>query len=460
MKSTKLRVRLSLLVILSFTFIIEAIIMLLFHRIDMEGNLWLEVFSDSFLLVLFLLPSLYYFMLRPMEEEINLRQQIEWDLQAANAEAETRVVERTAELKAANSRLEIEVAERQQAEEKLQEANVKLQNGLAELERRSQEASVLTEMSDLLQACTSMEEAHRTIRHVGPRLFPASEGALYIYSPSRDDLEQVLTWGDAAQKPAAGGFEAESCWALRRGRPHLGGNLCDGLPCRNKPSTRSSFCVPLVAYGESLGVLYLSSQEEGQPSPINQSLAITTGEQIALALANLRLRETLRSQSILDPLTGVYNRRFMEETLSREVRRAERNQRELSVLIFDLDHFKKFNDTFGHEAGDALLRELGMSLKANIRGADVACRFGGEEFVLILPETTQESARERAEELRKRTRQLTVMHHGQALGIITMSVGVATYPQNGNSAEALLRAADSALYRAKSEGRDRVICAI
>lgn len=459
MKNTRQRVRRSLLSILSFIFVIEAIIMVSFQLLSLAISPWMEVAADSTLLVLFLLPSLYYFMLRPMEKEINRREQVERDLHQANEEAEQRVSERTAELKAANSSLESEVAERHQAEQKLKEANFKQQAGLAELERRNQEAKLLTEMSDLLQACTSMDEAYRTIRHIGPRLFPDTEGALYIYSPSRDDLEQALAWGASTADQKAGVFEADSCWALRRGRPHVSGSLCNGVPCRVAASANNGLCVPLVAHGESLGTLYLRRRElDGAPAT-NQQLATTTGEQVALALANLRLRETLRSQSILDPLTGVYNRRFMEETLAREIRRAERGQRELSVLIFDLDHFKQFNDTHGHEAGDALLRELGQLLKSSIRGGDVACRFGGEEFVLIIPETNLESARERAEELRQKTRQLTVLHRGQALGVVTMSVGVAAYPQNGDAAEALLRAADSALYRAKSEGRDRVIVA-
>ncbi len=461
MKTTKQRVRLSFLIILALIALVEAVIMLVFHvAIDEEGNLWLEVFTDSILLSLILYPSLYYFMLRPMQSEISFREQVEQDLQAANDAAELRVIQRTAELETANAKLGSEIVERQQAEEKLKEANAKLQGSVAELERHNQEAKWLTEMSDLLQACTSMEEAHRTICHIGPKLFPDSEGALYIYSPSRDELEQVLTWGESAQEQAiARAFEADTCWALRRGRPHVVGSLCKGFPCHADSPARSGLCVPLIALGESLGVLYLRGKESALSSVFNQQLASTAAEQIAMALGNLHLRETLRSQSILDPLTGVYNRRFMEETLEREIHRSERNQRELSVLMFDLDRFKQFNDTFGHEAGDALLRELGMTLKAGIRGSDVACRFGGEEFVLILPETTLENARVRAEELREKIRQLTVMHRGQALGIVTMSVGVAAYPQHADTSEGLLRAADSALYRAKSEGRDRVIVA-
>ena len=459
MKSTKQRVQRSFLIIILMIFLVETMIMIFFHRIAPEGNLALEVFADSTLLVLFLLPSLYYFMMRPMEREIAARQQSEKALQEANEQAELRVTQRTAELEAANSKLESEIVERQQAKMALQQTNEKLEGTVSELKRRNQEASVLTEMSDLLQACTSIEEAYRTIRHIGPRLFPASAGALYMYSPSRDDLESVLTWGNLPQEQTTRIFEPDQCWALRLGRPHPLDTVCTGLPCSNVPSSLDGLCVPMIAHGESLGVLYLHSEAEDKIFPFNEQLAVTATKQIALAFANLRLRETLRSQSIRDPLTGLYNRRFMEETLAREIRRAERNQRPVNVIMLDIDHFKQFNDTFGHEAGDAVLRELGQMLKVNTRGGDVACRFGGEEFVLILPETTLENAKQRAEELREKSRQLTVLYHGQALGIITISLGLATFPECATTAEALLRSADTALYRAKAEGRDRVVTA-
>lgn len=420
----------SFLIVMLMIFLIETMIMILFHTLASD-NVWLEVFADPIVLILFLFPSIYIFILRPMEREINIREQAERELQEANNQAELRVKQRTAELETAN----------------------------AELERRNQEARILTEMSDLLQSCTTLDEAYRTIRQIAPRLFPSFGGALYMYSPSRDDLEAVITWGDLPQEQKTRIFEPVKCWALRRGRLHIIDNLCDGAPCHSQSPALAGACAPLIAQGESLGVLYLREKNDGAPLPFNEQLAITTSEQIAPALANLRMRDTLRNQAIRDPLTGLFNRRFMEETLTREIRRSERNQRELNILMFDLDHFKQFNDTFGHEAGDALLRELGQLLIAGIRGGDVACRFGGEEFVLIMPETTLENAKQRADELCEKTRQLIVTYRGQALGIVTVSIGVAAYPKHGMTGEALLRAADKALYQAKAEGRDRVVVA-
>ena len=178
-----------------------------------------------------------------------------------------------------------------------------------------------------------------------------------------------------------------------------------------------------------------------------------------MALSNLKLHETLRSQSIRDPLTGLFNRRFMEESLELEIRRATRNQRPLGVIMIDLDHFKHFNDTFGHEAGDTLLRELGSFLQGNIRAEDIACRYGGEEFTLILPEGTAEVTQQRANFLREAVKRMDVTHRGRPLGRITISMGVSIFPEHGRTRDALLEAADEALYRSKDQGRDRVTIA-
>jgi diguanylate cyclase (GGDEF)-like protein len=182
-------------------------------------------------------------------------------------------------------------------------------------------------------------------------------------------------------------------------------------------------------------------------------------EHIAMALSNLKLHETLRSQSIRDPLTGLFNRRFMEESLALELRRAIRNHRPLGVIMLDLDRFKHFNDTHGHDAGDTLLRELGTLLQTTIRGEDIACRYGGEEFTLILPEGGADVIHQRAEAVREAVKRLDVLHRGQQLGRITASLGIAVFPDHGRTGEALLQAADAALYQSKDGGGDRVTSA-
>jgi diguanylate cyclase (GGDEF)-like protein len=177
---------------------------------------------------------------------------------------------------------------------------------------------------------------------------------------------------------------------------------------------------------------------------------------VALALGNLKLRESLKNQSICDPLTGLFNRRYMEESLEREFSRANRNKTSAAIVMMDLDHFKRFNDTFGHQAGDTLLRTLGDFLKRNTRGQDIACRYGGEEFALVLTDTSLTGAMQRAEILRQQVKQLSVEYAGQLLGQVSMSMGVALFPDHGTTIGDVLRASDQALYRAKREGRDRV----
>jgi diguanylate cyclase (GGDEF)-like protein len=228
-----------------------------------------------------------------------------------------------------------------------------------------------------------------------------------------------------------------------------------------------------MAQGEALGVLHVRSAVRasvpGTPLPAvgvsemrqapTQQLAVTLAEQVALALANLKLRETLRLQSIRDPLTGLYNRRYLEETLERELHRAARHHTPLGVIMLDIDHFKNFNDTFGHAAGDQLLQHLGTYLRANSRKEDIVCRYGGEEIVLIMPDATPTDVFKRAEQLRLGVKDLQVQYRGQSLGVITLSAGVAACHPPETPCADLLHEADRALYRAKRAGRDRVLLA-
>ena len=207
----------------------------------------------------------------------------------------------------------------------------------------------------------------------------------------------------------------------------------------------------MIGQGDTLGVLYLefAGDSEAKTEPGSESLqdsqqriATTVAGQIALSLASLRLRETLRDQSIRDPLTGLFNRRFMEESLEREMQRAVRKNHPVSVLFIDLDHFKRFNDTFGHDAGDLVLRSIADLFRRVFRVDDVICRYGGEEFGIILPESSAENAVKRANALREETRKLEIRYKNHTLGTITLSVGVATFPEHGRTSEELLKAAD------------------
>jgi diguanylate cyclase (GGDEF)-like protein len=329
-------------------------------------------------------------------------------------------------------------------------------------ERRARDLGLLTQMAEVLQACMNEDEAYALVAKVAGQLFAEDHGAVFVTSASRNLVEVRSSWG-GFPTAECGLFKPDECWALRRGRIHSAGDTATSVPCEHlpRPVPAGSLCVPLAAQGELLGVLYLGRQttSDGTASTADErrQLAQTVAEQLGLAMANLKLREMLRNQSIRDPLTGLFNRRYMEETLERELRRAERGQRPLCVAMLDLDHFKEFNDTFGHEIGDVLLSELGRLLRATIRSGDVACRYGGEEFVLIMPELAADGAQRRLEEICHAVKRLYITHRGQSIGAVTVSGGIATFPEHGTAADELIRVADAALYRAKAVGRDRLV---
>ncbi len=357
-----------------------------------------------------------------------------------------------------------DVTDRVQAEIRLNNANKELAEKVQELQQRTKEINLLSQMGSRLQSCKNVEEAFIEIGNVAEQLFPKWSGALCITSASRTAVETVADWGKAAGGERV--FAPDDCWALRQGQPQSYRRGEKTAPCRHidPAQVTESLCVPFMAQGEALGIVSLqmrASQEQQDPMPrasgeAGRQLAGVLAKQVALALGNLKLRESLKNQSICDPLTGLFNRRYMEESLEREFSRANRNKSSVAIIMMDLDHFKRFNDTFGHQAGDTLLRTLGDFLKRNTRGQDIACRYGGEEFALVLTDSNLTGALHRAEVLRQQIKQLSVEYAGQLLGTVSVSMGVAIFPDHGSTMGDVLRASDQALYSAKREGRDRV----
>lgn len=337
---------------------------------------------------------------------------------------------------------------------------------IGELQMRTMQITLLNEMGGLLQCVESSEEAYAVLSQSARKLFFGTRsGALFILKSSRDSLERKTSWGNRDDGQLA--FAPNDCWSLRLGQPHWSDCPGQGVVCAHVDSSTEAnhLCVPLVAHGETLGIIHIecdpdrggTNAEADQNARESQKrLAVAAAGQIALALANLRLRETLRDQSIRDSLTGLFNRRFMQETLEKELKRAKRKQRSVSLVFLDLDHFKHFNDIFGHDAGDTVLRSLAELFRASFRADDVICRYGGEEFAVILPESCVQDAAKRAEELRMATKELKLVHRGVALDPITVSIGVAGFPDHGQDAQELLERADQCLYQSKANGRDRV----
>lgn len=349
-----------------------------------------------------------------------------------------------------------DITERKKVEQELNLTNEKLHESIKNLERRNREENLLRQMNDFLQVCNLVEEAYSVIQQFTPQLFPATSGAIYILSNSRRIMEETASWGDVLLSEQV--FEPDQCWALRRGLPHQVNSSTSGIFCKHMiPNFTGSYLdTPMVVSGEVIGLIHIEAKEENYFTPGMQELSKAATEHLALSLSNLKLRETLRSQSIRDPLTGLYNRRYMEESLERELHRAIRKAFPVGIMMLDIDHFKDFNDTFGHEAGDMVLRDLGILLQNQIREEDIACRFGGEEFILILPDATKEITLQRAENIRAAIKDLSFRESLQHLKKVTVSIGIAVFPEHGLNSEIVLRKADEALYLAKRNGRDRV----
>ena len=346
-------------------------------------------------------------------------------------------------------------------EREAREAVRAMQATIAQRDRLSEQRHQLSRYSSLLQSCANRDEIMQLTATTIPRLVPGASGQCYVLRASHDFYESAATFG--TQVVSSGDLLVPNqCWALRRGQPHYVVPDQDGMHCAHVDTDArrrdlACLCTPLIANGAAIGLLHVSATASGDPEDADASIVATLAEQLGLALANLQLRETLQLQSLHDPLTGLFNRRYLQDNLARELYRCERRALPLSVLMLDIDHFKRFNDTHGHAAGDALLGHVGRVIAGAIRAEDMACRYGGEEFTLVLPETDAATAFARAEAIRGALETTTLVHLRQTLGPITASIGLSTYPGDGTTAELLLQVADAWLYRAKAEGRNRTL---
>ena len=334
-----------------------------------------------------------------------------------------------------------------------------LRASLAEVRRHDAWMVGLYRMNDLLLSCETRTEAAAVIAQGAAVIFAGHSGALALRQNGIPEFRLVASWGGNSGLPDI--VQMRDCWALRRGETYEVADPANAVHCPHVHGGqgRPYLCVPLNVRGETLGLLHL---EAGNRSPSSswgelRTLTETVGESVKLVLSNLRFQAALREQAIRDPLTGLFNRHYLDETLPRELERRELRNEPLAVARLDLDHFKLLNDTCGPEAGDLVLLAIGDLLRQSLTGGDIACRYGGEGLALVIPDAALDEVRTRLDGLRQSIADLRLTHRGIELPPVSISVGIAEARQGETDAQTLLARAEVALHRAKAEGRDRVV---
>ncbi|WP_416463018.1 diguanylate cyclase [Sphingomonas sp. VDB2] len=348
--------------------------------------------------------------------------------------------------------LQAAIADQGRSAQDLQAAHAQLLRNSDTLQERGEAIELLGGMAHRMQAARTDEELAQVIRVFVPRVLPGVPGALYAHNNSRNLLVPITGWNGF--QPREEGFAPDQCWALRRGQSHFVAQPGGDIVCSHVDADLLYHCEPLLAGGEVIGTLYLQGvvQEE------SRFRLTVMAENISSALVNHRLQRGLREQTIRDPLTGLFNRRYMQESLAIEIARARRSGAPLSVVMCDIDHFKRFNDEFGHDAGDTVLQSVATEMRSRFRDGDIVCRYGGEEFAVIAPGATAQALAARVEMVRKGIMEIVLRQGGRALGSTSMSFGIASWADKmAIDGSTLVQAADAALYRAKREGRNRAV---
>ncbi|BEV02277.1 GGDEF domain-containing protein [Novosphingobium olei] len=313
-------------------------------------------------------------------------------------------------------------------------------------------------MTDMLQAAETYDDAGAVLMATARRLLPSYGTALYVFNNSRDRLDLARAWDLPEGYIAPETLSPHNCWALKRGKPQINVPASGTLCCAHHASQAATIEIPMMACGQVHGLLILlpTEQDDAFDRLVGvRRLGRALADSMSLALSNIALREKLRTQSLRDPLTGLYNRRYMEDALERFVSLGARGGGSTAVIMLDLDNFKHLNDEHGHAKGDAVLRDVAAQMVGALRPTDVLCRYGGEELLAILPDCSLEDAADKAELLRERIELLSEVH----ACAISASLGVAAVPEAATTASDVVPIADAALYAAKKSGKNRVVCA-
>ncbi|QSA97569.1 diguanylate cyclase [Methylococcus sp. EFPC2] len=349
-----------------------------------------------------------------------------------------------------------DITERKRLEQARELANEDLKVAMRILEAHQAELAQLNRMSATIQICRTRPEAWQALNLALPSLLEGMSGVLAIKKAGATHLEVVAQWGGVEPESV---FAVHDCWAIRTGGPHWALTPNNAMLCKHftRAPEGPYLCLPLFIQGELAGVLTILKRAGQLFSDQEKRLIATVAESLSLELSNLDMRLALHEQATHDGLTRLFNRRYLNETLPREIARAERGGTPLCAVMMDIDRFKTFNDAHGHEVGDIVLQQLADLLREKLRRGDIACRYGGEEFVVIMPDSSLDDTFRRIDDIRQQMQTTELRRDGQTWGWVSFSAGVAQLSEDLSDGGKLLKAADQALYQAKKNGRNQVV---
>lgn len=366
------------------------------------------------------------------------------------------ILNSTLKLRETNESLQAEIENRKAAESSLKNTNMQMGKWIGALQDRSRQMILMNQMGGMLHSCSSVDDAFKVAASFIKQMPVFGSGSIYAYDKAQKYYKIAASWGKNVCKDI---LWPEECWGIKLGRIHRYETGPDAIACPHFLENCCGICVcmPLAAAGETVGLISFVTErfEKFGEDDFQNQATFLVAEHIGLSLTNILLREKLRSESIKDPLTNLYNRRYLDEALLKEIYRAARSGGSFCLIMGDIDHFKNLNDKYGHEAGDIVLKGLADLMTSCIRAEDTACRYGGEEFVILLASCDLTVALQKAEQMRKTFKDITFRSAKDEEIKVTISFGIAQYPTHGNTLEKMQQAADAALYSAKSLGRDR-----
>ncbi|MEH1875012.1 diguanylate cyclase domain-containing protein [Nostoc sp.] len=350
--------------------------------------------------------------------------------------------------------ISFDITESIEAQRSLTDLNRQLEEKTLKLEAKKQELIYLSDMADMLYCCESEDEVYQVVALTCSKLFPNMSGCIYIIANSKSYVQMNSFWGD--KKNSKEIFSQSDCWALRRGKlnllsPHNSGLICNHLI---EPISGTHLCVPLFGQGEVIGILHIYTLEE--ISPEDQQITEIIARTLAIALNNLSIKKRLTYDNLRDGMTQLFNHNYMQTITEQRLAEAERSGEPLSVIFLDIDNFKSYNSRYGHLTANIVLQGLAKLLLKSIRSFDIACRWGGEEFVIVMPNMTLENLRKRVEQLRIDVEQMQLKDGDRILQGITASFGIAV-SEPGITVKDFLNRANQAMLEAKRTGKNRVI---